>query len=52
MRGWQTSYLGLGHLPREFSDFERQAFFSFGGSDLELIARRRGAPIQRHWQEL
>ena len=42
MQGWQTSYLGLRDLPRELSEFELQAFFSFGRNELELIARRRG----------
>ncbi len=42
MQGWQTSYLGLRDLPRELSEFELQAFFSFGRSELGLIARRRG----------
>lgn len=42
MQGWQTSYLGLRDLPRELSEFELQAFFSFGRDELELIARRRG----------
>lgn len=42
MQGWQTSYLGLRDLPRELSQFELQAFFSFGRDELEVIARRRG----------
>jgi len=42
MQGWQTPYLGLRDLPREFSQFELQAFFSFSHAELELIARRRG----------
>ncbi|HEX7499317.1 MAG TPA: hypothetical protein VF524_03340 [Polyangia bacterium] len=42
MQGWQTSYLGLRDLPRELSEFELQAFFSFGRIELELIARRPG----------
>ena len=42
MQGWQTSYLGLRDLPRELSEFELQAVFSFGRNELELIARRRG----------
>ena len=42
MQGWQTSYLGLRDLPRELSEFELQAFFSFSRNELELIARRRG----------
>ena len=42
MQGWQTSYLGLRDLPREFSEFELQAFFNFGRNELEVITRRRG----------
>ena len=42
MQGWQTTYLGLRDLPRELSEFELQAFFSFGRNELEVIARRRG----------
>src|ERR1035441_10735543 len=42
MQGWQTSYLGLRDLPRELSEFELQAFFSFGRDELEVISRRRG----------
>ena len=42
MQGWQASYLGLRDLPRELTEFELQAFFSFGRNELELIARRRG----------
>lgn len=42
MQGWQTPYLGLRDLPRELTDFELQAFFSFSQAELELISRRRG----------
>ena len=42
MQGWQTPYLGLRDLPRELTQFELQAFFSFGREELELVARRRG----------
>jgi hypothetical protein len=42
MQGWQTPYLGLRDLPRELTEFELQAFFSFSRVELELIARRRG----------
>ena len=42
MQGWKTSYLGLRDLPRELSEFELQAFFSFGRDELEVISRRRG----------
>jgi hypothetical protein len=34
--------LGLRDLPREFSEFELQAFFNFSHAEHELIARRRG----------
>jgi hypothetical protein len=42
MQGWQTPYLVLRDLPRELTEFELQAFFSFSRAELELIARRRG----------
>ena len=42
MQGWHTPYLGLRELPREFGQFELQAFFTFGRAELELIERRRG----------
>ena len=46
MQGWQTPYLGQRHLPREFSQFELQAFFSFSATERELIARRRGDSLK------
>jgi hypothetical protein len=42
MRGRQTPYLGLRDLPRELTEFELQALFSFSRAELEPIARRRG----------
>jgi TnpA family transposase len=42
MQGWRASFLGLRDLPRELSDFELQAFFTFSRAELELISRRRG----------
>jgi hypothetical protein len=42
MQGWHTPYLGLRELPREFSQFELQAFFTFSRAERELIERRRG----------
>ena len=42
MQGWQTPYLGQREIPRELSQFELQAFFSFSAVEHELIARRRG----------
>jgi len=41
MQGWHTPYLGLRELPREFGQFELQAFFTFGRAELELIERRQ-----------
>lgn len=46
MQGWQTPYLGLRDLPRELSEFELRAFFSFGHAELELIKRRRGDSLK------
>jgi len=42
MQGWHTPCLGLRELPREFSPFELQAFFTFSLAERELIERRRG----------
>ena len=29
MQGWQTTFLGMRELPRDISDFEMKAFFTF-----------------------
>jgi len=42
MQGWHTPYLALRELPRELSQFELQAFFTFSHAERELIERRRG----------
>ena len=36
MQGWQTPYLGQREIPREHSQFELQAFFSFSALEHEL----------------
>ena len=46
MQGWQTPYLGQREIPRELSQFELQAFFSFSAVEHELIARRRGDSLK------
>lgn len=42
MQGWQTTFLGLHELPRDISDFEMKAFFTFDGAEREAISTRRG----------
>ncbi len=42
MQGWQTTFLGLRELPRDISDFEMTAFFTFDGAEREAINARRG----------
>lgn len=42
MQGWHTPYLGVRDLPRELTEFELQAFFSFRRAERDLIERRRG----------
>jgi hypothetical protein len=42
MQGWQTTFLGLRELPRDISDFEMKAFFTFDGAEREAINARRG----------
>ncbi len=41
MQGWQTTYLGLGELPREISVFEMKAFFTFESTERKVIDARR-----------
>ena len=42
MQGWQTAFLGMRELPRNLSDFEMKAFFTFVGAEREAINARRG----------
>ena len=42
MQGWQTTFLGMHELPRDMSDFEMKAFFSFDAVEREAINARRG----------
>ena len=42
MQGWQTTFLGMRELPRDISDFEIKAFFTFDGAEREAINARRG----------
>jgi hypothetical protein len=42
MQGWQTTFLGMHELPRDMSDFEMKAFFTFDGAQREAINARRG----------
>ena len=40
--GRQTLYLGQRDIPGERSQFSLHSFFSFGATEHDLIARRRG----------
>ncbi len=42
MQGWHTTFLGMRELPRDISDFEMKAFFTFDGAEREAINARRG----------
>ena len=42
MQGWQTTFLEMRELPRDISDFEMKAFFTFDGAEREAINARRG----------
>ena len=46
MQGWQTPYLGLRNIRREFTEFELQASFGFSQEELERIGRRRGDSLR------
>lgn len=41
MDHWQASFLGLDRLPRELTDFEIEAFFTFTLGERALIEGRR-----------
>lgn len=42
MQGWHTTFLGMRGLPRDISDFEMKAFFTFDGPERDAINARRG----------
>jgi hypothetical protein len=46
MQHWQESYLGLREVPRELSEFELQAFFTFSSTERAVIERRRGPAMK------
>jgi hypothetical protein len=46
MQRWQESYLGLREVPRELSEFELQAFFTFSSAERAVIDRRRGPALK------
>ncbi len=37
MQSWQSSFLGIRALPRDLSEFELQAFFTFSSDKRRLI---------------
>ena len=41
MQGWQSTFLGIRQLPKEFSSFELHAFFTFSRAELDVIHSRR-----------
>jgi hypothetical protein len=46
MQRWQESCLGLREVPRELSEFELQAFFTFSSTERAVIERRRGPAMK------
>jgi hypothetical protein len=46
MQGWMGTYLGLREVPRELSEFELQAFFTFSPAERAVIQRRRGPTLK------
>lgn len=46
MQGWHGTYLGLRYVPRELSEFELQAFFTFNRTEHAVIQRRRGPALK------
>ena len=41
MQGWHTTFLGMRGLPRDISDFEMKAFFTFDGAERDAINGKR-----------
>ena len=41
MQSWQSTFLGIRAIPRDLSDFELQAFFTFSADERRLIETRR-----------
>ena len=41
MQRWQSTFLGIRAIPRDLSDFELQAFFTFSDDERRLIETRR-----------
>jgi hypothetical protein len=46
MQGWHATYLGLRVIPRELSECELQAFFTFDSTERAVIQRRRGPAVR------
>ncbi|TDP76837.1 uncharacterized protein DUF4158, partial [Aquabacterium commune] len=46
MQGWHTTFLGMRGLPRDISDFEMKAFFTFDGAERDAINARRGDSLK------
>ena len=46
MQGWHGTYLGLREIPRELSEFELQAFFTFSSTERAWVQRRRGPALR------
>ena len=44
MQRWQESYLGLREVPRELSELELQAFFTFSSTERAVIECGAAAP--------
>ena len=46
MNDWQSTWLGRRCLPRDLSDFEIEAFFTFTGHERRVIEERRGPALK------
>ncbi len=46
MNDWQSTWLGRRCLPRDLSDFEIEAFFTFTGNERRVIEERRGSALK------
>ncbi len=46
MDSWHATFLGLPHLPREITAFEREAFFQFSAAERRVIEGRRRTELK------
>jgi len=52
MQGWHTTFLGMRGLPRDISDFEMKAFFTFDGAERDASMHAEVIPTSLVWRSI